>query len=301
MIYKARQKPNELRMLESLNTRMTLLEKDMQRYLNLKRGYEGEILFDSWTEKLQCDCYILNDLLFKANNTYFQIDSLIITAVKIYLYEVKNFEGDYYFEGDRFYKMPQYELTNPLHQLGRSRSMLKQLLLKHNIQLPIEASVIFVNPEFSLYQAPLHQPIILPTQVIKHMRKLNELSGQLHNKHTELADKLFSLHHEEYPYKELPSYSYEDLQKGITCVKCGSFSTKAEGRKLLCVDCDYKENLAAAILRAVEEFKLLFPEKRITTSGIQEWCQSLVSIKSIRTILDHNYRKIGERRWTYYE
>src|SRR5690625_4708906 len=206
MIYKARQKSNELQLLESLNTRMILPEKGMQRFLNLKRGYEGEVLFDSWTEKLQSDCYILNDLLLKANNTYFQIDSLIITAVKIYVYEVKNFEGDYYFEGDSFYKMPQYELPNPLHQLGRSRSLLKQLFLKHDIHLPIEASVIFVNPEFSLYQAPLHQPIILPTQVKKHMRKLNELPGKLHNKHTKLANKLISLHHEAYPYKQPPPY-----------------------------------------------------------------------------------------------
>ncbi|MFA1819692.1 nuclease-related domain-containing protein [Virgibacillus oceani] len=273
----------------------------MQRFLNLKRGYEGEVLFDSWTEKLQSDCYILNDLLFKANNTYFQIDSLIITAVKIYVYEVKNFEGDYYFEGDSFYKMPQYELTNPLHQLGRSRSLLKQLFLKHNIHLPIEASVIFVNPAFSLYQAPLHQPIILPTQVKKHMRKLNALPGKLHEKHKQMANKLISFHHEKYPNKELPLYSYEDLQKGVPCLECDSILTKAEGNKLLCKSCDHKENLAAAVLRAVEAFKLLFPEKRITTSGIRKWCHIGVSHKRIKFILEKNYKKVGEKRWTHYE
>lgn len=72
MLYKARTKSKELLIMELLNTRM---------------DYEGEVLFDALTEKLQCECIILNDLLLNINNTNFQIDSLIITSEKNYSIE----------------------------------------------------------------------------------------------------------------------------------------------------------------------------------------------------------------------
>lgn len=73
MVYKSRTESAELLILGSLNTRMNLSDKDKQHYLNLKKGYgyQGEVLFDSSIEKLQCECLILNDLLLKVNNTLF--------------------------------------------------------------------------------------------------------------------------------------------------------------------------------------------------------------------------------------
>jgi hypothetical protein len=78
MAYKPRTESEELLILRSLNTRMNLSVKDKQHYFNLKKGYEGEEMFDTLTENLQCECFILNDLLLKTNNTIFQIDTLII-------------------------------------------------------------------------------------------------------------------------------------------------------------------------------------------------------------------------------
>src|ERR1700748_3760767 len=97
MPYKSRTKSAELLILKSLNIRMNLSEKDKQHYFNLEKGYKGEVLFDSLTEKLHCECFILNDLLLNLNNSTFQIDSLIISPEAIYLFEVKNYEGDYYY------------------------------------------------------------------------------------------------------------------------------------------------------------------------------------------------------------
>jgi hypothetical protein len=68
---------------------MNLLPDDKQNYLNLKKGYEGEVMFDSWTENLGCDCCILNDLRLKFNNSVFQIDTLIIFQQIIQAFEVK--------------------------------------------------------------------------------------------------------------------------------------------------------------------------------------------------------------------
>jgi len=71
MLYKSRTESQDLLILKSLNVRMNLPDKDKHHYLNLKKGYEGEVIFDSSVEKLECDCFILNDLLLKFNNTVF--------------------------------------------------------------------------------------------------------------------------------------------------------------------------------------------------------------------------------------
>jgi hypothetical protein len=149
---------------------MNLSDKDKQHFFNLKKGYEGEIIFDSLAEKLQCECFILNDLLLKLNNTMFQIDSLIIIQETIYFFEVKNFEGDYYYESDRLYKKSKSEINNPLNQLNRSESLFRQLLQSLGFNIPILASVVFINPEFTLYQTPLNKPFIFPTQVNRYLK-----------------------------------------------------------------------------------------------------------------------------------
>lgn len=162
---KARTESAELLILNSLNTRMNLPNKDKQLYIYLKKGYEGEVLFDSLTEKIQSECIILNDLLLQVNISILQIDSLIIMSETIYFFELKNYEGDYYYQSDRLYKKNKTEIINPLIQLSRSEALLRQLLIKLGFNILIDASVVFINPEFTLYQTPLDKPFIFPTQV----------------------------------------------------------------------------------------------------------------------------------------
>ncbi|RKJ31516.1 NERD domain-containing protein, partial [Butyricicoccus sp. 1XD8-22] len=116
MHFKARAKSEELLILDSLSKRMNLSDQDKLYYLNLTKGYEGELIFDSLTEDLAEEYLILNDLLLSFNKTTFQIDSLMIGLNKAYFYEVKNYEGDFYYESEKIYKKPKTEITNPLNQ-----------------------------------------------------------------------------------------------------------------------------------------------------------------------------------------
>lgn len=301
MPYKPRVKPQELIILELLNKRKKLTSKEKQHYLNLKKGFEGEMLFDTFTEKLQCECLILNDLLLVVNNTTFQIDSLIIAGERIFFYEVKNYEGDYYYESDKLFKKPKLEILNPLHQLSRSESLLRQLLLSLGFNLQIDTSVVFINPNFTLYQAPLDKPIIFPTQVTQCMTNLNTIPSRLTERHNKLAGQLLSLHNSDSPYTQIPSYDYNQLKKGITCLKCHSFSVAVEKRTCVCRKCEYKESVTKAVLNSVKEFQVLFPNEKITSNVIQNWCQVVKSKSSIRRILATNFNSVGKQQWTYYE
>lgn len=301
MIYKSRTESAELVMLRSLDNRMEVPEKDKQHYLSLQKGYDGEVMFDLLTSNLQCECIILNDLLFKINNTVFQIDSLIITAALLHFYEVKNFEGDFYYESDRLYTKSKTEINNPLTQLNRGVSLFRQLLQSLGFNMKIDASVVFINPAFTLYQTPLNKPFIFPTQIDRYIRTLNMIPSKLNNKHMKLAEQLVSLHCHDSPYKQLPTYTFEGLRKGITCFNCSSFSLASEGHNCICGDCGYEEKVAEAVIRSAKEYKLLFPDMKITTNLMYEWCGVVESKERIRKILGKNYKKLGVRQWAYFE
>ncbi|WP_084043135.1 nuclease-related domain-containing protein [Bacillus sp. J37] len=49
-------------------------------------------------------------MIYFFNNTLFQIDSLLIFLKTIYIYEVKNYQGNFYYDSDRLYKQPSQKL-----------------------------------------------------------------------------------------------------------------------------------------------------------------------------------------------
>jgi hypothetical protein len=281
---------------------MILAGKEKLHYLNLEKGYQGEVMFDKLTEKLQSDVIVLNDLCLEFNNSTFQIDTLIISQETIYPFEVKNFEGDFYYESDNFQTISKREIMNPLDQLKRSKSLLRQLLQNMGVHLPIEGYVIFINPEFTLYQAPLNAPLIFPTQLNRLIKKLNQSPSKLNGQLQKLANQLISMHQIVSPYTKFPTYEYEQLKKGPICSVCNSFMPlSASGKKLDCNKCGHREDVKSAVLGSVEELKLLFPDKRITTNCVYVWCKVVPSKKQISRILKENFKMIGFGQWTYYE
>lgn len=280
---------------------MVLSEKEKQYFSNLQKGYDGELMFDSFIEKLQSNRLVLNDLLLKSNNTTFQIDTLLIMSDTVYVIEVKNYEGDFYFEKDKLFTRSKVEIVSPLIQLSRTESLLRQLLNNLGFTIPIQSFVVFVNPEFTLYQAPMESAFILPTQILRFIKQLNAKYSKITEKHKLIAEKLLSLHLTESPFNKLPAFEYDQLKKGITCASCDSFSLKVEGRKIKCTNCEHVETITSSVIRSVKELRLLFPENKVTTSIVQDWCKIVDSKKVIRKILVDHFEKNGKFRRTYYE
>ena len=108
------------------------------------------------------------------------------------------------------------------------------------------------------------------------------------------------MHIEDSPFTQLPSYDYDQLQKGITCLKCYSFSISVVGKKCVCKECGHEEMVPEAVMRSVKEFKLLFPNQKITTNVIHEWCKVVESKKEIKRILEKNFKIEGDHRWSFY-
>jgi hypothetical protein len=119
--------------------------------------------------------------------------------------------------------------------------------------------------------------------------------------HRKLAEQLVSAHKDRSKNAQELEYEYDQQQKGISCRSCNSFITTVNLNKLVCDNCGAIELVEDGVLRCVEEIKILFPERKITTKLVQEWCMVIESKKIIREILKRNMKSTGYGQWTYFE
>lgn len=293
MIIKPRLEPLKIILLRSLNARMHLSNKDVSNYTILKKGFEGEQKSDVWLEGLSEGWLVLHDLLLEYNNSKFQIDTLLISQDKIYPLDIKNFEGDYYVEGDKWYTSAKKDVKNPVHQQNRCETLLRALLRDLGYHYPLEPYLIFINPEFHLYITSINPSLVFHSQTNRFLKKLNARPVNLNKGHYKLAEQLVALHKVEPPYPYLPGYQYKGLEKGILCPRCYCFFSGIQGLILTCGHCGCTEGVESAVLRSVTELMLLFPDQKITTKIVQDWCKIIKSEKTIRRILGKHYQLIG--------
>jgi hypothetical protein len=292
---KPRYESKELKIMRSLNVRMKLSQKDKNYLDNLEKGYMGEKRFDLLAEPFLVGKVVLNDMLLEHNNTVCQIDSLILSTPKINLIEIKNIEGDYYIEREHWYSTSGNVIKNPLHQLQRNEIVLRGLLKKSGYNLPIEPYLVFINPEFHLYDSSRNLPIIHPAQLNRFLNYLKKTPPQS-KEHSQLAQQLLTHHLTENPYSKVPNYQYDQLKKGIYCPHCFTVYSRLERTSLNCKNCGKTEEYQGAVLRTVVEYQLLFPHKNITTNDIHEWCHIIKDKSSIRNILMSNYLRVGHSK-----
>lgn len=301
MIIKKLDIPWDLKLERYLFWRGGLSGEDKRQYLNDEKGFEGELKFFKMLKDLPAsNSLILAGLLLRRNGRLFQIDFIIILQNKIYLIDVKNFEGDFYIERDRWYSFSGTEIDNPVYQLQRAEAQLRQLLQSHGVKLLIESRVVFINSAFSLFQASKNLPIILPTQLDRFIKNLMMIISRPGKAQMELAKKLASWHITKSPFSHVPDYTFEALKKGAYCASCHTFSLKLISRQLVCQRCGCIETLESAVMRFVEELHALFPERNITVSAIAEWCGLDVDSRRILRILQKNLTMVNNGRYTYY-
>ncbi|MEH7085470.1 nuclease-related domain-containing protein [Neobacillus drentensis] len=300
MLLKSRVELLEITLLRSLNARMSLSDKDVRNYTRLKKGFEDEQKSDLWLEGLSEEWLVIHDLLLEHNNSKFQIDTLLISHDKIYPLDIKNFEGDYFVEGEKWCTSTKKEMKNPVHQQNHCVILLRSLLQDLGYHNPLEPYLIFINPEFHLYITTINPSLVFHSQINRFLKKLNTRPVKLNKRHYKIAEQLVALHIVESPYPHLPAYHYEQLEKGILCPKCFSLFSEIHGLILTCGHCGCTEGVESAVLRSVTELSLLFPDQKITTKIVRDWCKIVKSEKTIRRILGKHYKQIGHGKSANY-
>ncbi|WP_413375175.1 nuclease-related domain-containing protein [Alkalihalobacillus sp. 1P02AB] len=304
MIVKPLQQPHELLLLRILKKRLkTFSQEDSYRLQAIEKGYEGELQFQQLAKSLPNSWLQFYDLLLEKGQSISQIDSLIFTPHNILLFEIKNYEGDFVLEDNLLLKKHSREVQNPMTQLTKTSSHLRQFLndKKLNHQ-PISSFVIFINPEFHLYQADTaNSSFVFPTQLKRFMATLQKPATKISSAFLQISDVLLSQHLQINPFTRLPKFTEPELQKGIYCFYCGSSILKFSYNQINCENCTKDEHLDLAIYRTIEEYRTLFPAEKITTIKMSKWLNNAsISDRTIRRILLKFYHQLGQGRNSYY-
>ena len=299
MAFKERTKSKQLRTYEILSQRMPLEKKDYYYSLNHKKGHEGECRYDDLTVKLEPNCIVLNDLQLEVRNSSLQVDALLLFSDKIILAEIKNYEGVHQWGKDKFTKQSGATLENPSMQLQKTKVRLEMLLQEIGYSVNVDAVVVFVNPEFTLWGAPYDKTFILPGQIPEHFRELqNFATQQPNNKMKKLAEELVKRHIPDYPSKSL-EYEYDKLGKGISCPSCGFLAKNYAGRSHVCGSCGEKMSIKKAISSSISDFHFLFPDEKMTTKRLADWCCA-ENKDRVYTVLKQEWQPIGSEPGRYY-
>ena len=280
-------KPVTLLMMEALNERMNL-DAEEKRYLgNLLKGFNGEFAFSERLGDLKCEHILLKDLIFDPKYSgQIQLDALMFIKDCVIIYEVKNYSGDW-IHGSECYRNGDIEIPNPLIQATRTKNNFKRLLSELGFDgIFVEACVVFVNPEFTLYQAEADKNVIFASQINAHIARLEQYARPYSFEFNRLSaalraatrpDKVF--------HKQIPAYRFETLQKGIRCSACGCLAQRISQRRYHCNSCGFIGLNNEAVIRALQEFQLLFPEKRLNGRLLSEWCDGVLSHSQCKKIM----------------
>ncbi|MGP4041791.1 nuclease-related domain-containing protein [Gracilibacillus sp. D59] len=300
MMLKERKKPLELQLYDVLSKRKELSNAERKKYQRLRRGYEGECVFDSFVDAQTGSFYVLHDLQLIFYEKFFQIDSVIITNNTMYIFEVKNYLGEYYFNNDALCMGENIEVENPIHQRNRSESLVRRFLQYHGFSLTVKAYIIFMHPQCTVYQTPSHKQILFRSNLQSFLQKLST-NSYITQQDMQLSELLLSSHVTKHPFEQFPSYQIKELRKGIICKECESFSISIINKTVFCQTCQNKELVELTILRHIREYLLLTSTNKVTTNDIYQWCDRAVSEKRIIRVLHKYYKKQNDQRHTYFE
>ncbi|WP_188454903.1 nuclease-related domain-containing protein [Virgibacillus oceani] len=276
MLLKDREIPIEIFILEAILRRLPYnhlkrpkVEEDLRkRYA----GYYGEQSIDYHLSFLEDNKYMFlhNLRLPWKDDTYFQIDSLILSPSYIILLEVKNMTGTLFFDEPAKQLIrtktdgTQECFSYPITQSNRHVLQLNSWLRQHKFpNIPIISYVVISNssaiintnsndPNF--YEKVTHavnlpekiHPLIdlYPNKILT-VKKLNKIAEQLVSEHTPSKPAML----ERYGIKS------EELQKGLFCEDCKKLSLKRNRGSWKCTSCNSVSK--DAHLRGLADYFLL--------------------------------------------
>jgi Nuclease-related domain. len=139
-----RTKPHELIYYEALSARTSLMKKESAKFENVKKGYEGEMLYDQIFDSIgHGNVLIYRDLFLSIDGSVTQYDTLIISDIGIISNEIKNFSGSVTFRDGSWYRGNFAIPNDAFSQLNRSVGKLMELRNTSRSDFKVSGKLIF--------------------------------------------------------------------------------------------------------------------------------------------------------------
>lgn len=235
-----------------------------------KAGFYGEESLDYYLKFLdQKKYHIFHDLRLPHNDTFFQIDTLLLSQNYGYILDAKNLSGEIFYD-ETFKQLIQTNsngiraYSDPIEQVARQQYQL-EMWLKNYVRksLPMQSGVISSNPATILKTNPNNKTISDKVFRIEHLianvrkmearytkptisdytlQKISELLVEGHTPPTIDVTRKYGL-------------KVNDIIKGVQCPNCSQFQMERFHGTWCCPHCQTKSKHAHK--QAIVDFLLL--------------------------------------------
>lgn len=298
MILTERKPSEELLYYRALSKRVEMSKSQEQKLKRLESGYEGECTYDEVYESIISHLPVFRDVYLEIEGSHVQCDALIVHDNGYLLHEIKNYNGEFLYNGNQWLLRGNEVSEDPIIQLERSRKKFIRLKYANNVHFNIDGKVVFTHIDFSLelIDTPSNDKIILRNQLKRHLSSLKDLTynDQSLNR-VELIKNCIVAN----PYHK-ETANMNDLKKGVYCRYCTSFNMQKLQFHFECNDCHSKDTIHTIILQAMSDYKSLFNNNTFTKKEIHEFLIKAVSLQTIFRVLKLYCTKIDNGRHTTY-
>ncbi len=278
-------------------------DKDAQNLKRLSAGYAGECEFDDWLSSYGRPHWkIFKDIWIDAGGTT-QIDTLLVTAEGVYIFDVKNYSGALEYVGGKWFSGGK-RLNKDIF-IQQKRSMEKVNLMHYRMGRPggLYSSIVFINE---------HNDVKIVDDVDVEVTMRNDIKRKIHkigdeeNWNGSLDIDQVARGVETFiipcPYKpdELEDAEFERLRRGICCVKCSGFDVAVSRYHVRC-GCGHAEPKEKAVLRTICEYGVLRHDRELKVNEIEKFLGKIVSRRRLTEILRRNFKLIAGGKHARYE
>jgi hypothetical protein len=234
-------------------------------------GHHGEQSNDYFLKPFLSKGYsVLHDLRLAAHDSFFQIDTLLISTRYILILEVKYITGTLHF--DHLNQVirarddgSEEAFQNPIYQVKRQRSHLTDWLSRNRVpNIPIHSLVVMSNPRTIIKSLPSHKDVLQYVTHSPYLQERIQVFDKMHSVEkltkkeiTKLSKLLVRQHTPDNP-DLLKRYQIEekDIIKGVYCTECFYMPVVRKNNTWVCPKCSKKDRKLH--LPSLEDYALLF-------------------------------------------
>lgn len=297
--------PNLLDIYRELDTRECLDYDQQQELYRLERGDTGEKKVVEYLEEFGQDHWQILTNIWLYEYGLFEIDCLLLTKTDIYLFEIKNYNGDFKYANSQCYFSDDIISHNPISQTQRCKVNLQNILSAVGMRVTVNANLVFAGEHTDIEIQDYIEDLDVLT--INQLRKL--IYSIANNEQTKLDTGKRPLNRRKIlriiehakrksPYQPQPLSQLEQsrLRKGIKCANCGSFDLNTARSYLIC-KCGLHEPREMAIVRTICEYGVINFDKDLHIADLHNFFGGDISrvtiTKYLRTYFVQNPQKNG--------
>lgn len=261
-----------LRRIDKNHSARKEIEED---YAIRMAGYRGEKSVDYYLKNLPETHYdIIHGLRLPSENSFFQIDTLILSTSFAYILEIKNIAGILHFEKNlgQFLRItPENQkkerFRNPIQQAKIQHAKLQKWLYQHGYRnFPVDYVVVNSNARTIITTDPGNEAILtkvcnsetIEDKIIQTTQRFHKECIN-HPQVKKLEQQLLHEHTEpEHSVKQLYNINSGEIPTGVQCPKCLFIPMSYHYGTWTCLNCNHQSK-TAHIAAIQDYFHLIKP------------------------------------------